>query len=193
MKRFLSSLLLVVFSISIHANPPARADSQTDIESAKAAVKSFAGALQKELKTAMQSGGPVAAIEVCNTRAMPISQLISAEKGMDLGRVSLKNRNPQNAPNHWQTAVLQNFEAQKATGKDVQSLAWSETVETDDGTEFRFMKAIPTGGLCLACHGTSISPEVSGKLAELYPEDKATGFSEGEIRGAFVVTRKTGD
>ena len=190
MKRFLSALLLVVFSICANANPPAGAASPTDIETAKAAVKTFAGALQKELKSAMQSGGPVAAIEVCNTRAMPISQLISAEKGMDLSRVSLKNRNPMNAPNDWQTLVLQRFEEQKAAGKDVQSIGWSETVETADGTEFRFMKAIPTGGLCLACHGTSISPEVSGKLAELYPQDKATGFSEGDIRGAFVVTRK---
>ena len=43
--------------------------------------------------------------------------------------------------------------------------------------------------LCLGCHGKSIAPEVKAKLAELYPEDKATGFSEGDLRGAFVVTR----
>jgi hypothetical protein len=49
------------------------------------------------------------------------------------------------------------------------------------------MKAIPTGGLCLACHGETIDPAVAGKIAELYPEDKATGFREGDLRGAFVV------
>ena len=52
------------------------------------------------------------------------------------------------------------------------------------------MKAIPTGGLCLQCHGTAIAPKLAEKLSELYPEDKATGYSEGEIRGAFVVTRQ---
>ncbi|MGM0774574.1 MAG: c-type heme family protein, partial [Pseudomonadota bacterium] len=43
----------------------------------------------------------------------------------------------------------------------------------------------------LGCHGKSIDPEVKAKLDELYPEDQATGFSEGDLRGAFVVTRQT--
>jgi hypothetical protein len=51
------------------------------------------------------------------------------------------------------------------------------------------MQAIPTGALCLQCHGENISPEVQAELARLYPEDKATGYSAGDIRGAFVVTR----
>jgi hypothetical protein len=192
MKRFCILLLLVIVT-SAQANPPARASSQADIDAAKAAVKAFAGALQTELQTAMQSGGPVAAIEVCNARALPISQLVSAEKGMDLSRVSLRNRNPLNAPNDWQTSVLEQFEAQKLAGKDVQSIAWTETVATDGGHEFRFMKAIPTAGVCLACHGASLSPEISAKLTDLYPEDKATGFFEGDIRGAFVVTRRVSE
>ena len=52
------------------------------------------------------------------------------------------------------------------------------------------MKAIPTGGLCLQCHGTAIAPPVAEKLAELYPGDKATGFEQGDLRGAFVITRQ---
>lgn len=38
--------------------------------------------------------------------------------------------------------------------------------------------------------GQSIKPDVQAKLKELYPEDEATGFSEGELRGAFVVTHQ---
>ena len=55
------------------------------------------------------------------------------------------------------------------------------------------MKAIPTGAVSLNCHGTSIAPDVSQALAGIYPEDRGTGFSEGDIRGAFVVTRKSSD
>jgi hypothetical protein len=33
-----------------------------------------------------------------------------------------------------------------------------------------------------------ISPEVSQVLAATYPQDRATGFNEGDIRGAFVVS-----
>ena len=68
-------------------------------------------------------------------------------------------------------------------------MTWSEIAAIDGKRQFRFMKAIPTGALCLQCHGSSISPEVSARLAELYPDDKATGYATGDIRGAFVVTR----
>ena len=44
--------------------------------------------------------------------------------------------------------------------------------------------------MCLQCHGQSIAPDVREKLSGLYPEDKATGYREGDIRGAFVVTRQ---
>lgn len=190
MKRFLILVLVVFVTTGSSASPSAQ---QAEIDEAKSAIKTFAGALQTELKTAMQAGGPVAAIGVCNARVLPISEQISAEKGMALSRVSLKNRNPYNAPNDWQKSVLLDFEAQKAAGKDVTNLAWSETVSTETGRQFRFMKAIPTDGICLTCHGTSLSPGVGQKLAELYPEDNAIGFSEGDIRGAFVVTRQLTD
>jgi hypothetical protein len=110
-----------------------------------------------------------------------------------LSRVSLKNRNPANMPNSWQTTVLEDFEQQRAAGKDVTALTWSETVSTADGREFRFMKAIPTGKICLQCHGEKLAPEVSAVVSQLYPQDRATGFSEGDIRGAFVAVQKLPD
>jgi len=189
MKLILVSICLIALALDCSAGQQPNASTSAEITSAKTAIKEFAGALQTELKSAMKAGGPVLAIAVCNTRAMPITERVATEHGMQLSRVSLKNRNPANAPNEWQTAVLEDFEAQKSAGTDITSLAWSETVNVDGGKEFRFMKAIPTGGVCLACHGTNISPEVSKLLVDLYPNDQATGFSEGDIRGAFVVTR----
>jgi len=156
---------------------------------AKAAIGTFASALQAELKNAMQQGGPVNAIAVCNTTAMPITAKVSSEQGLMLSRVSLKNRNPANAPNDWQREILESFENRKAAGEELATMAWSEVAEVDGKQQFRFMKAIPTGALCLQCHGSNMSPEVSARLTELYPGDKATGYAEGDIRGAFVVTR----
>ena len=193
MKQILLSICLVTAAMNTQAGEPAKTDTQPEIADAKSAIKAFAGALQTELKSAMKSGGPVAAIAVCNAWAMPITEKIAAEQGMQLSRVSLKNRNPVNAPNEWQSSVLEGFEKQKSAGRDVAGLAWSETVESEGGQEFRFMKAIPTNAVCLNCHGSSIAPEVSQVLVDLYPEDRATGYSEGDIRGAFVVTRKITD
>lgn len=189
MKQILLGLSLIILALDCYTDQQISNDTEAEVARAKAAIKQFAGALQTELKTAMQAGGPVAAIAVCNTQAMPITAQVAAEHGMRLSRVSLKNRNPANAPNEWQAAVLENFDRQKAAGKDITKLAWSETVNTDDGREFRFMKAIPTGEVCLKCHGTELAPGVAQALAGLYPEDRATGYSQGDIRGAFVVTK----
>jgi len=49
------------------------------------------------------------------------------------------------------------------------------------------MQAIPTQAMCLACHGESLSQELQAVLHERYPEDQATGFKEGDIRGAFSL------
>jgi hypothetical protein len=156
---------------------------------AKASAAAFATALKSELTAAMQAGGPLQAIAVCNSKAPAIARDVSLQQGMQVSRVSERSRNPGNAPTEWQAAVLQEFQARLEAGEDVDSLAWHDIQVTDDGREFRFMKAIPTAPLCLACHGEAIAAPVAAKLAELYPDDKATGFREGDMRGAFVVTR----
>ena len=163
-------------------------DEIAELDQAKKATAAFAGALKSELVSAMQSGGAIEAIEVCNTRTVAVSENVSAKNNMNLSRVSLKNRNPGSAPNGWQTEVLHSLEARYKAGESPGELTWHEVANTDNGQEFRFMKAIPTGVLCLQCHGENIAPTVAIKLAELYPKDKATGYREGDIRGAFVVT-----
>jgi hypothetical protein len=163
-------------------------DQPAELNQAKQATAAFAGALKAELLAAMKSDGPLHAMDVCNTRAKAIGNEVSIEYGAQLSRVSARNRSPDNVPNEWQSLVLESFEDRKQAGESFDTLSWYETVETESVREFRFMKAIPTGGLCLQCHGKDVIPTVSEKLAELYPEDKATGFGLGDIRGAFVVT-----
>lgn len=154
-------------------------------EIAKESVQALGSTLKNELESAMKSGGPINALEVCNVKAPLIAEEISWEQDVLVSRTSLKFRNPGNAPNEWQSKVLEDFEARKATGVDPATLVYSEIVNN----EYRFMKAIPTAGLCLTCHGTEISPEVTAELTRLYPQDKATGFKEGDLRGAFVVVK----
>ena len=164
-------------------------ESAAEIQRAKAAINTFAAALKSELISAMQEGGPLNAIEVCNTRAVAIREQVSGDQGLLLSRVSLRNRNPDNSPLAWQQPVLESFNQGRQAGGNPDELDWSEIVVIDGRRQFRYMKAIPTGGLCLQCHGQHIAPDVSEVLTALYPDDKATGYSEGEIRGAFVVVR----
>lgn len=186
----MKSLWVAVGSLLLSLTAVADQNNEPNVDLAREATAAFATALKAELMQAMQSGGPLTAIEVCQLKAPAISSAVSLEKAVSVSRVSLKNRNPGNQPTAWQASVLEAFETRIQLGEDPATLSWNETVPSGDGKEFRFMKAIPTAGICLQCHGQDIAPPVAEKLAELYPEDKATGYSEGDLRGAFVVTRQ---
>ncbi len=154
------------------------------------AIKEFAGELKGTLKGALKGSGPEGAIQVCNKAAPAISRAIAEKYGWQkVGRTSLKTRNPANAPDAWEKRVLLEFEKRKASGEPVQKLEHGEIVETANGKVYRYMKAIPTGKVCLTCHGTRIKPELAKRIKTLYPEDRATGFRPGDIRGAFTVIR----
>jgi len=164
-------------------------DKKAAVEEAKAITKAFGMALKSELKAAMKSGGPVNAIEVCNKKAISIAESVSKEKHAMVSRVSLKNRNPGNIPNDWQKVVLEDFDARAAKGEDIKTMGFSKIVENNGKKQLHFMKALPTGDLCLKCHGLKIDPQVKARLDELYPEDRATGYEKGQVRGAVVVVK----
>lgn len=185
----------VVFAVAalLAAATPALAaepDTQALVDEAKGVMKQFGGALKGELQTAMKAGGPVAAIEVCNTRAMPLAEKVSAESGWDVARSSHKLRNPANAPDAFEQAIIDDFLARQAKGEKAADMAVAKVVDGADGKEFRFVKAIGTEEVCLTCHGSEIPAEVDAKLSALYPQDTARGFSAGEMRGVFTLRKK---
>lgn len=185
MRRYLPLLAAV-----LTANPVLAGASPEQLAAeARGHVKPFMMALKGELKKAMKAGGPVNAIAVCNEKAPEIASRLSKESGWELRRTSLKVRNPDNAPDAWERGVLEDFEKQKAAGADVKKLEHYAVVEQDGKRIFRYMKAIPTGGICLECHGPQLKPEVAAKLDELYPQDQARGFNPGDIRGAFTFRK----
>ena len=168
---------------------PIITDIDTEIAQAKEIISVFASTLKSELEAGVKLGGPVKALEICNTKASQIGEKIATAEGMQVSRVSLKNRSPANAPNTWQETVLENFATREAAGVDPVAMEFSEIVEHQGHKEFRSIKAIPTGGVCLACHGENLAKDVQETITTLYPDDKATGFKSGDIRGAFVVTK----
>lgn len=179
----ISGFLVVVAGQAVAESVDARVDSS------RAVVTSFAQALQQALQTAIKADGPVTAIDVCRSAAPAIAAQQSNAHGWQVGRTSLKPRNPNNAPDDWQRAVLIRFEAEKAAGKPTADLETWEVVDSGGQRTFRYMKAIPTGEVCLTCHGSDLSPELAAKLDALYPEDKARGYALGQLRGAFTVSQ----
>ena len=169
-----------------------------DMDEYKAEAKKVTGAFFEELKSelskGLKAGGPVAAIGICNTRAPALAMEHSQNSGWEVARTSLKLRNPDNAPDAWETKVLQRFEEQRARGEGPDALVYAETVEEGDEKYFRFMKGIVMPPLekmpCLMCHGEDLDPKTAAALDELYPQDKARGYKAGQVRGAFTLKKK---
>jgi uncharacterized protein DUF3365 len=175
--------MLFCMLIPLTASSEITTEVDPRVSKSRLAIKSFAGQLIKELKHALEEGGPVKAIKVCNIEAPQIADQISDQHDLIIGRTSLKTRNPNNKPDAWEQTVLQQFEQYKQEGEEIATLEYYE--ETENG--FRYMKAIPTKGLCLACHGETLAEPIKATLAKYYPNDMATGFKIGDIRGAFTV------
>lgn len=169
-----------------------------ELDQYKAEAKKITGAFFEELKgelgKGMKAGGPVAAIGVCNGRAPEIAMAHSQGSGWDVGRTSLKLRNPANAPDAWETRILRQFEEQRAKGGAPDSLVHAEIVEEGGEKHFRFMKAIVMPPLekmpCLMCHGEDLDPKTAAALDGLYPQDQARGYKAGQVRGAFTLKKK---
>jgi hypothetical protein len=155
----------------------------------RGAIKALGAELKSTLQAAMKSGGPLNAISVCKTDAPSLAEKVSAEKGMEVGRTSLKVRNELNAPDPWELSVLEQFEHRKAEGEPVNMIEYSEVMQQNGNTVFRYMKAIPTDDVCLMCHGDQLQENLSAELKRLYPNDQATGFKKGDIRGAFTAVK----
>ena len=154
-------------------------------------IQQLAGALQTELVAAMQSGGPVAAVDVCNHQAFDITYNVSdAAEGWEISRSSHRLRNPANTPDEYTAAAMDVLLSRAADGETPQTLVTAEIVEDGDERLFRMVRAIPTAEVCTACHGgAEVSAEVEAILEDRYPGDLARGFAPGDIRGVFTLTK----
>lgn len=160
------------------------------IAKARDIVQKFTDKLRAELTSALKSGPAAHAIDLCQTLSPDLTAQIADEGQVEITRVALKLRNPENAPDEWEEKVLLAFQAQAATGADVGKLEHHEIVTSPEGDRlFRYMRAIPVGEMCLTCHGTDVRTDVKAEIARLYPEDKALGFKLGELRGAFSLVQ----
>lgn len=167
--------------------PTADANRQALAGEAQTLAQRFVGTLQPALQSAMQDGGPAAAIEVCADVAPEIARTLSAESGWQVRRVSLKPRNTATAmPDNWETDVLKQFDARQQAGEAGNTINRAEIVDN----KFRYMQAQPAGPLCLTCHGKDLDTQVKAALSELYPADRATGYQAGEIRGAISLSKR---
>ncbi len=163
---------------------------QEKVKEARLHAKALGGALKSRLQQAIQSGGLEAGVNECQVAAAPIALALS-QNGWEVGRTALKVRNPNNAADQWEREQLAWF-SQLLTKAKQDNLAPKRPIETyqydSESGKFRYMMAIEQGQVCMACHGANVAPSVKHAILEHYPNDQATGFELGDLRGAFTIT-----
>ena len=167
------------------------ADEVTERErAAGAATKAFVAELGGALRKELEAGTRADAIGVCSELAPGIANRLSRENGWRVTRVGTRVRNPMlGMPDAWEQAVLEEFAQRAAGGEPLGPMKHAEVVDEPGGRYFRFMKAIGVQSVCLGCHGATpeLDPAVAEALSELYPLDRATGYREGDLRGAISI------
>ncbi|WP_051206869.1 Tll0287-like domain-containing protein [Pseudidiomarina sediminum] len=162
----------------------AQDDSDTALKTqSRALAQDLQQQLSGKLKAAMQAQGPVHAIEVCHLEAPQIASRLSREQEVTVGRTALRVRNPNNQPTVAQAEVMK---AMAAALADDASVVPEHVITQADGSQ-AYMRAIVMQPQCLACHGSSIAAPVQQAIQAKYPEDQATGFEVGDLRGAFLI------
>jgi hypothetical protein len=154
-------------------------DTPFPVETAKAerAMNQLQQALLAKLKTAMENGGPAAAVEVCRTEARTIADEVAGAQAIELGRTSHRLRNPANAPRPWARAVVDGSAGVKAAAERLRVV--------DLGDRVGVLRPIGTAEMCVRCHGPSadVRRNLGAALAAAYPQDRATEFAPGDLRG----------
>ncbi len=180
--------LPLLSALSLAACAPNELASDTPVMTAEAAARSeiLADRFQKDLLSAltaaMAAEGPQGAIGICSSIAPALAAQLSEESGASVRRTALRTRNPTARADATEQRVMEGWSA-APVDENGRPKRWT----AEEKGEYRYMRAIPTMPMCLVCHGENIAPEVSAAIRARYPEDQATGFAPGQLRGAFSI------
>mgnify|MGYP003950096857 FL=1 len=183
---------LLSISLLLAALPALAQDIGALTAETKKAVLPVIPKVVAAMQDAIASQGVAGAIPVCKEQAPALIKEVRDSTGWSIRRVSLKTRNAERGtPDLWEVRQLADFNIRAANGEKPETIEKSEIVSVDGKPVFRYMKALPVGDACLKCHGPAetLDAGLKAKLAETYPQDRATGYSKGEIRGALTVKR----
>ena len=143
--------------------------------------------LGKNLIGQLSKNGTQKAIEFCNLKALPLTDSMQTVYQARIKRVSNKNRNPNNKANRQEEEYINQFKTVLKRGEKPQPVIQ----KTQDSVYFYY--PIITNAMCLQCHGKpnqDIKPETLKLISSLYPEDKATGYTENQVRGIWNIAFK---
>jgi len=157
------------------------------MEKGRSAARALNQTLRAKMMASMAEVGPSGTVAVCYYQAQALAGEVSANEGVRVRRTSLRVRNPRNAPDPFERELLVRLEKLNREGK-IPPEVFEEQV-TDGKRVYRYAKPLLVESMCLTCHGRGeeIPQNVRRELEVRYPDDGATGYRAGELRGIVSV------
>ena len=193
----LSTLIAIIFFVA-SCQPNTNVAEQTALTEEDKAIYLSKGkiiamqtqkALGTNLKGAMKEGGVQNALTFCKLNAFAIKDSLSEIYKADIHRKSKKYRNPADKPNEIESEIINDYEMVSSKGASLKPI-----VKSIDDKHIGYYAPIMLGGLCLNCHGTvgeEVTDSTYALIQKLYPEDLATGYKVGDLRGIWSITFET--
>jgi len=185
LKLLFFSIFLVTIMISCSKSLTPKEKEAYLVKGKEISKESFK-TLSGKLKEQLQKGGVVSAIPFCNSEALPITKELSEKFNVSIKRTSNKIRNIKNNATARELEVVEKFITLKRNNKELAPI-----VEVGKNDKVHFYAPIILKSNCLVCHGT-VRHELTKKndsiIKLLYPNDKATNYKEGNVRGIWSIT-----
>lgn len=155
------------------------------LEEGRSVVEIAQEELLNRLQQAIDQHGVAGAVEYCNVQALPLMDSLSQAGKIKVRRVSHRFRNPEDKPGEIEVQLLNAYdysiEQNEDPGDNIQML--------DNGKILYTKPIVIKTPLCLNCHGAEnmIAADTRARIEQLYPQDKATGFEQGDLRGMWSI------
>jgi len=182
------SVLFVLFVGLISCNTSTKQSKEAQkeyISKGKEITQKSFKLLSENLMTQMKQGGPKQAIPFCDLQAIPLTESIATKENVQIKRVSKLFRNKANNPNTEELGVINDYETALMNGEKLAPVLLSQFQG-----EPHFYAPIIINKKCLGCHGVvgkQVSKPTDSLIKTLYPNDLATGYKVGDLRGIWSI------
>jgi hypothetical protein len=171
---------------------PTSTEVRTITRYGESANNRLSRAMVKELTIALKKEPPEEVVSICHLKYLTKDgdTIKGLRRIKEVKLTSLKVRSPANAPDAEDKLALKEFEYLMNYGDTIPSLLVQRIDGPDSEREWRVYRPLGVTKQCLVCHGDTSeqSPALQARLDELYPNDKATGYSNHQWRGLIRVT-----
>jgi len=142
------------------------------VAESKNLIQSYTSQLQTAYDNAYNLNSTDAVQAICRNVAIDIADEL-ANDGWGIRRTGLAVLNKNNAPDHTELRVLNNFIARQSEGKAADTLSWYKLNEVGNRSEFRYIKAFTIEQRCMTCHTGQQSKTGSAPALSAYTLTRA--------------------